>query len=116
MARGFGAFSLIVSLVIAGMLFASQMKGGGSKPSPAQRNRAVQEAHSAAADLAVVEAERELIAYQAEHGTFVGAAVTGISGVTVLHADAVNFCLQVSTGGGVVYDAGPGGTVSSQSC
>jgi hypothetical protein len=116
MARGFGVLSLVASLVIAGMIFAMQMNGGGSRPSPAQENGAVREANNAAASLAMVQAERELTAYQAEHGTFAGAKVTGITGVTVLHADATTFCLQIGTGAGLVYEAGPGGSLTSQRC
>jgi len=116
MTRGLGLISLLVSLAICGMLYSSQLKGGGAKPSSLQQNRVVQEANSAAAAMTAMQAERELAAYQAEHGTFVGAAVTDISGVTVLHAEATTFCLQIVSNGGFVYDAGPGGTPTRTRC
>ena len=116
MTRGLGLISLLVSLAICGMLYSSQLKGTGSKPSSPQQNRVVQEANSAAAGMAAMQAEHELAAYQAEHGTFVGAAVTDISGVTVLHAEATAFCLQIASNGGLLYDAGPGGTPSGTRC
>jgi hypothetical protein len=116
MTRGLGLISLLVSLAICGLLYSSQLQGTGSKPSSPQQNRVVQEANSAAAGITAMQAERELAAYQAEHGTFVGAAVTDISGVTVLHADPTTFCLQISSNGGLLYDAGPGGTPSETRC
>lgn len=116
MTRGLGLISLLVSLAICGMLYSSQLTGTGSKPSSPQQNRAVQEANSAAASIAAMQAERELAAYQAERGTFVGATVTDISGVTVLHADVTTFCLQITSNGGLLYDAGPGGTPSGTRC
>jgi len=116
MTRGLGLISLLLSLAICGMLYSTQLNGSSSKPSSPQQNRVVQEANSAAAGMTAMQAERELAAYQAEHGTFVGAAVTDISGVTVLHADLTTFCLQISSNGGLLYDAGPGGTPSRTRC
>jgi hypothetical protein len=46
----------------------------------------------------------------------VGAAVTGISGVTVVTAGPTSYCLRLVTSDGVLYDAGPGGTPSSTPC
>jgi Tfp pilus assembly protein PilX len=114
MTRGLGIVSLVVSLVISLMLFSSQLTRGGSKP--ASPNPIVQQASSVAAEAAAMQAEHELAAYQADRGTFVGATVTDIAGVTVLHAEPTTFCLQIASGGGVLYDAGPGGTPSPQRC
>jgi hypothetical protein len=116
MTRGLGLVSLLVSLVISGMLFSSQLKGGGSAPSTPERNHIVQEAQAAAAAVTAGQAERELAAYQAENGTFAGAAVTGITGVTVVSAGPTSFCLRIARSDGVFYDAGPGGTPSSTPC
>ena len=116
MTRGLGLISLLVSLAICGMLYSSQLQGGGAKRSSLQQNRVVQEANSAAAGMTAMQAERELAAYQVEHGTFVGAAVTDISGVTVLHAEATTFCLQIASSGGFLYDAGPGATPTRTRC
>ena len=116
MTRGLGIVSLVVSLVISLMLFSSQLTPGGSKPASPKENPIVQQASSVAAEAAAVQAEHELAAYQADRGTFVGATVTDIAGVTVLHAEPTTFCLQIASGGGVLYDAGPGGTPSPQRC
>jgi hypothetical protein len=115
MARGIGLLSLVVSLAAAGVLIASQL-GQNSSPTRPEQNSAVAQANAAAASLTAVQAERQLAAYQAEHGTFEGATVTGISGVTILHADASGFCLQLTTPSGMLYDAGPGGTPTAQRC
>ena len=34
----------------------------------------------------------------------------------LLHAEPTTFCLQVATETGVLYDAGPGGTLSARRC
>jgi hypothetical protein len=116
MTRGLGLVSLVVSLVISGMLFSSQLKGGGSGPATPDGNQLVHQAQTAAAAVTAGQADRELAAYQAENGTFVGATVTGISGVTVVSAGPTSYCLRLVTSEGVVYDAGPGGTPSSTPC
>jgi hypothetical protein len=116
MTRGLGLVSLVVSLVISLMLFSSQLTGGGSKPVSPKQNPIVRQASSVAADAAAMQAEHELAAYQADRGTFVGATVTDISGVTVLHAEPTTFCLQIVSTGGALFDAGPGGTPTSQRC
>ena len=113
---GLGIVSLVVSLVLAGLLFSSQLGGGGSKPSSPDDSPLVQQAQAAAATADAMQAERELAAYQAENGTFVGATVTGVHGVALLHAEPTTFCLQVAAAEGVLYDAGPGGTLSDRRC
>ncbi len=114
MTRGLGIASLVVSLVIS--LFSSQLTRSGSKPASRTENPIVQQANSVAAEAAAMQAEHELAAYQADRGTFVGATVTDIAGVTVLHAEPTTFCLQIASNGGVIYDAGPGGTPTPQRC
>ena len=116
MTRGLGLVSLVVSLVVSLMLFSSQLTGGGSKPASPKENPIVQQANSVAAEAAAMQAEHELAAYQADRGTFVGANVTDVAGVTVLHAEATTFCLEIASNGSVLYDAGPGGTPSAQRC
>ncbi|TML43998.1 MAG: hypothetical protein E6G19_10670 [Actinobacteria bacterium] len=116
MTRGLGLVSLVVSLVISLMLFSSQLTHGGSKAASPKENPLVQRANSVAAEAAAMQAEHELAAYQAEHGTFVGATVTDISGVTVLRAEPTTFCVQIASNGGVLYDAGPGGMPSADRC
>jgi hypothetical protein len=45
-----------------------------------------------------------------------GATINGVHGVTLLHAEPTTFCLRVATDTGVLYDAGPGGTISDRRC
>jgi Na+-transporting methylmalonyl-CoA/oxaloacetate decarboxylase gamma subunit len=116
MTRGLGLVSLVVSLVISLMLFSSQLIRGGSKPASPEENPIVQQTNSVAAEAAAMQAEHELAAYQADRGTFVGATVTDIASVTVLHAEPTTFCLQIASTGAVLYDAGPGGTLTPQRC
>jgi len=116
MTRGLGLVSLVISLVVSLMLFSSQLTGGGSKPASPKENPIVQQANAVAAEAAAMQAEHELAAYQADRGTFVGANVTDVAGVTVLHAEATTFCLEIASNGSVLYDAGPGGTPSAQRC
>jgi len=113
---GLGIVSLVVSLVLAGFLFSSQLGTGGSKPSSPDKSPLVEQAQAAAATADAMQAERLLAAYQAENGTFAGATVSGVQGVMLLNAEPTTFCLQVTTGGGVLYDAGPGGTLSASRC
>ena len=113
---GLGIVSLVVSLVLAGVLFSSQLGTGGSKASSPDESPLVQQTQAAAAAADAMQAERELAAYQAENGTFVGATINGVQGVTLLHAEPTTFCLQVATDTGVLYDAGPGGTISDRRC
>ena len=113
---GLGIVSLVVSLVLAGVLFSSQLGTGGTKPSSPDKSPLVQQAQAAAATADAMQAERLLTAYQAENGTFVGATVSGVQRVTLLHAEPTAFCLQVTTAAGVLYDAGPGGTLSASRC
>ena len=121
------AWRVAVALAAA-MPFALPACSGKPTPSPSPSGVGAQvkameediavsrEANAAAASLNAAQAERQLSAYQAEHGTFAGAAITGISGVTLLRADATSFCLQLNSSGGVLYDAGPGGTPTTQHC
>ena len=116
MTRGLGLVSLVVSLVVSLLLFSSQLSRGSSKPASPQQNPVVQQANSVAAEAAAMQAEHELAAYQADQGTFVGATVTDVPGVTLVHAEPTTFCLQISSSGSVLYDAGPGGSPSATPC
>jgi hypothetical protein len=116
MSRGLGIVSLVVSLVLAGLLFSLQLGTGGSKPSSPDASPLVKQAQATAATADAMQAERLLAAYKAENGTFVGGTVTGVQGVTLLHAEPTTFCLQVATGTGVLYEVGPGSTLSGRRC
>jgi hypothetical protein len=116
MTRGLGLVSLVVSLVVSLLLFSSQLSHGSSRPASPKQNPVVQQANSVAAETAAMQAERELAAYQADEGTFVGATVTDVPGVTLVHAEPTTFCLQISSSASVLYDAGPSGSPSATPC
>jgi hypothetical protein len=117
MARSGGLVTIVIALVCSAVLFATQWSSGGSPAGgKVDKSSPVERANAAAAQTAQVLAERELQAYQATHGTFAGAAVADISGVTVRSADATRYCLQVVSNGVALYDAGPDGTLSSTPC
>jgi hypothetical protein len=115
MGRGLGLVTLVVGLVVSAVLLASQWTSIGSSSGNPRQSRPVQEANTAAATVAAMQAERELAVYQTEHATYVG-AVTHIPGVTILRADAATYCLQIAAGDVTLYDAGPGGGVTAQRC
>jgi hypothetical protein len=92
--RGLGLASLVVS---------SRSPECCSRPSSTAGGRRLQ-------------ARTRAAAYQAQAGTFVGATVTDVSGVTLLHAEPTTFCLRIVSNSGVLYDGGPGGMPSPQRC
>ena len=119
MGRSFGIVTMVVSLVISAILLVTELTGqGGSAPARGKPNQTapVARANTAAATVAAFEADRELQAYQINHGTFAGAQVADISGVSVRRADTAGYCLQVVTNGVALYEAGPGGSLSAQPC
>jgi hypothetical protein len=114
--RSAGLLTIVISLVCSAVLFAGQWGGGGPAAGGAGRSSALERANAAAASVAAFQADRELQAYQLEHGTFAGALVNDISSVTVLRADAAGYCLKVVTSGVARYEAGPGGALTAQPC
>ena len=119
MGRSLGIVSMVISLVLAAILLAAQLRGTGSSGpvgGKLDQNAPIQRADTAAATAAAFEADRELQAYQIDHGSFVGAQVTDVSGVSVRRADAASYCLLVVTNGVALYEAGPGGSLSPQPC
>jgi hypothetical protein len=117
MGRGVGLVTIVIGLVCCALLFASQWSGAGSPGAgKVDKSAPVERANAVAAETAQVLAERELAAYQATSGSFAGATVGDVSGVTVRWADASRYCLQVVTNGAALYDAGPGGSLSQTPC
>jgi hypothetical protein len=119
MGRSLGPVTIVLSLVVAAILLVAQLtNSGGSSPvgGKLDRNGPVQRANTEAATVAAFEADRELQAYQIDHGTFVGAQVTDVAGVSVRRADSASYCLQVVTNGVALYEAGPGGSLTPQPC
>jgi hypothetical protein len=117
MGRSVGIVTLVVSLVMSAVLFVAQWSSrGGPGGTRVDTTAPIARANTAAAETEQVLAERELAAYQAEHGTFSGAQVTDLAGVTVRYGDDTRFCLQVVTNGVALYEAGPDGSLSPQPC
>src|SRR5947208_2875249 len=117
MGRSVGVVTLVISLVLSAVLFAAQWSGSGSPArAKAGADTPIQRANAAAALTTQMLAERELAAYQAVHGSFDGASLSGVSGVALRSAGATSYCLAITAGGSALYDAGPGGTLSSRPC
>jgi len=117
MGRSVGLVTIVISLVCSALLFASQWSGAGSPAGgKVGKSAPVERANAVAAETAQALAERELAAYQATSGSFAGATVGDVSGVTVRWTDASRYCLQVVTNGVALYDAGPGGSLSRTPC
>jgi hypothetical protein len=117
MGRSAGIVTLVISLVAGAVLFAVQWSGTSSPATPKTgRSAPVDHANAVAAQATQALAERELAAFQASTGSFEGAQVAGVPGVTVRSAGATSYCLQIASSGGVFYDAGPGGTLSQLPC
>lgn len=107
MARGISLLSLLVALLVAGWLLTAQHSGASDR----RANRAVAQAQQEASGVAFEQAQAELEAFHALHGTYAGASLGGF-GVTLVRADASTYCVQDATS----YLAGPGGTAARGRC
>lgn len=110
---------MVVSLVISAILLVTELRASGGSPRATGklgRSALVARANSQAAAIAAFQADRELQAYQIGHGTFAGAQVTDIPGVSVRRAEAAGYCLQVVANGVSLFETGPGGSLSAQPC
>jgi hypothetical protein len=119
MGRSLGLVTIVIGLVGSAILLVAQLTStGASGPvgGKLDQNAPVAHANREAATVAAFEADRELQAYQIDHGTFAGAVVGDVSGVSVRRADTASYCLQVVTNGVALYEAGPGGSLSPQPC
>ena len=107
-ARGLGLVSLLVVLALVGGLWAMDARNNGPTSPSAQRMQTA--ADRIAADGNFIGAATFLAAYEAENGTYVGAALPPSFGVQLVRADASSYCLQTAVGtAGVMHAIGPNG-------
>src|SRR5690349_16156303 len=107
MGRAFGVISIVVSLALVGIPWATSMQHSG--PTSATAKRAETEATAAVSAMNFTAAATQLEAYHAENATYAGATVPPSFGVTLVRADAASYCLQSGVGGSAQHFAGPGG-------
>ena len=110
MSRSLGFPVLIVSLAIGGFLFVKQSQTAGPTSSVAQQAETQAAAAASATDFNA--ALPELQAWLADHGTYAGATLPPVYGITVVRADASSFCLQSAT----EHEIGPAGTPAPGPC
>jgi hypothetical protein len=113
--RAFGVVSLMISLVVAAILIVMNMNGTGATK-PRVRSEIVGEATSQAAALEAAEADRELTAYRIAHGSYDGAQIADISGVTVRSASGTTYCLAIAVNGGTLYKSSLAAQLQTQPC
>ena len=113
--RAFGVVSLMISLVVAAILVVMNMNGTGAA-NPRIRSGIVDEAKGQAAALEAAEADRELTAYRIAHGSYDGAQITDISGVTVRSASGTTYCLALTVSGGTLYKSSLAPQLQTQPC
>ena len=114
MGRAFGLISIVVSLALVGILWATSMQHNG--PTSATARRAETEATAAVSGMNFTAAATQLELYHSENATYVGATVPPSFGVTLVRADAASYCLQSGVGGSAQHFVGPGGAAAAGSC
>ena len=114
MGRVFGLMSIVVSLALVGILWATSMQHNGPTSSAAKQAEA--EATAAVSGMNFAAAATQLEVYHAENATYAGATVPPSFGVTLVRADAASYCLQAGVGGSVQHFTGPGGQPVAGPC
>lgn len=113
--RAFGVVSLLISLVVAAILIVMNMhRTGAAKPQV--KSGIVDQATQQAAALAAAEADHELTAYRISHGSYDGAQVADVSGVTVRSASGTTYCLAIAVNGTTLYKSSLAPQVQTQAC
>jgi hypothetical protein len=114
MGRAFGLISIVVSLALVGILWATMMQSNG--PTSARTKQAREDATIAVSTLNFNAVAPELEAFRAEHGTYAGATLSPAFGVTLVRADATSYCVQAGVGTSVAHFDGPSGSTAAGSC
>jgi len=112
--RGLGLVSLLIALVIGGYLFVKSAQTEG--PTSAVATHAETQASAEVAAINFEGAVPALEDYQATHGTYAGASLPPVYGVTVVRADATSYCLQGGVGSAIEHVLGPGGSAAPGPC
>jgi len=114
MGRVMGLMSIVVSLALVGILWASSMKHSGPTSSAAKQAEA--EATAAVSGMNFAAAATQMETFHAENATYAGATIPPSFGVTLARADAASYCLQAGVGGSVQHYTGPGGPPAAGPC
>ena len=114
MGRAFGLISIVVSLALVAILWATTMQHSG--PTSATTKKAESDATAAVSSLNFTAAATQLEAYHAENATYAGATLPPSFGVTLVRADGATYCLQAGVGGSVQHFTGPGGAGAAGPC
>ncbi len=110
MTRFIGLPLLLVTLAIGGYLYAKDMKSNGPTSPPVQQ--AITQASSAVAATNFEQADAAMQGFYAQNSTYAGAVLPPGTGVVLVRADAVSYCLQA----GSEHESGPGGGPQPGSC
>jgi hypothetical protein len=113
--RAFGVVSLMISLVVAAILIVMNMNGTGTAK-PEVHSGIVDEATRQAAAFEAAEADRELTAYRIAHGSYDGAQIADISGLSVRSASGTTYCLAIAVNGTTLYKSSLAPQVQTQPC
>jgi hypothetical protein len=112
--RSFGLISMLLSLAIVGYLFAAQARDEGPTSKSAQQLE--QTALDAASAANFQSASPVLQVYFADNGTYAGATLAPVFGVTLVRADATSYCLQTGSSTTAQHETGPGGSPAPGPC
>jgi hypothetical protein len=102
--------SLIVALVIGAYLVAANAKSNG--PTAPAVTQQIGEAQTSVAATNFQGADTAMQAWYAQNGTYAGATLPPGSGVVLVRADAVSYCLQA----GAEHEVGPGSQLLPGGC
>jgi hypothetical protein len=105
---------LLVSLVVGGILYATQLKSSG--PTAPAVTQAETQAAAAVAGANFGAADAALQAWFADHATYAGATLDPSYQVAVVRADATSYCIQTAAGRAVEHEVGPGGSALAGPC
>jgi hypothetical protein len=112
--RTMGLVSMLLALAIGAYLFTAQMQTNG--PTSKSGQEIQKDATNVAATANFQAAAPALQAWFLEHGTYAGATLQGVFGVTLARADATSYCLQTGAGETAQHETGPGGQPAPGPC
>jgi hypothetical protein len=112
--RTMGLVSMLLALAIGAYLFTVQMQTNG--PTSKSGQEIQKDATNVAATANFQAAAPALQAWFLEHGTYAGATLQGVFGVTLARADATSYCLQTGAGETAQHETGPGGSPAPGPC
>jgi hypothetical protein len=112
--RGVGLVVVLITLAVAGALYAKQSKTQGPTAAAATQEEALARTTAAAAMFSQV--DQVLQADYAQSGTYLGAQLPAGSGVVLAQASAASYCLTANVNGTLMHETGPGGSPVPGAC